>query len=382
MFYWKAMVRKATRYILGEMVLWSVIGLAGAIFLFITTQLVRIAPLLVGAGGSPRQLFEMLLWLVVPVCGWSITPAFAVAAFATFGRMSRDGELLAMDAAGIPRGALLRGPVWLGLVLTLASGAIWLAAGPWSQHRLQMQFMRFAKQTLVRQIPDGRFVEPAEGTTFYADKKGRDGIYRGVFFENTEEGGRTVQVAATRARLTADPDFPTARFHLEEGTAFLTDSTPDAGRASSGNRQALALTFDTLDIAVPLDEAISGRMSFLPRTMAYPTARLLGPPPKGMSAVDWRYALWRRIAGPVGTLVFSVFALFLSVGAQWRSRGIAVALAGLIFFVYHLAGRFGETLMISGGLPVPVAALGPSVLVALVFFALLFRSARSFKSGI
>ena len=70
---------KIARYILREMSVWTVIGLAGAVFVFLVTQLARVAPIFAGAGGEPSEIVMALLLLAVPVCGWALTPAFALA---------------------------------------------------------------------------------------------------------------------------------------------------------------------------------------------------------------------------------------------------------------------------------------------------------------
>jgi hypothetical protein len=100
---------RITIHIAKELSVWMLIGLAGSVFIFVSTQMVRLAPLFVGAGGKLPKLVEMLALLAVPVCGWSLTPAFAVAVFATFARMSRDGETVALDAAGISRKRIAEG---------------------------------------------------------------------------------------------------------------------------------------------------------------------------------------------------------------------------------------------------------------------------------
>ncbi len=354
---------RITRQILREMVLWIAIGLAGAVFVFLVTQLARVAPILADAGTEPRRMAAALLLLTVPVCGWALTPAFALAAFATFGRMSRDGELLALDAAGAPRWGIAAGPLILLAAVTGLGALVWLEAAPRSQQRLRSLVVELAKGAVVHRIPAGAFVHPVEGTTFYADRRG-NGAFEGVFFESTRVPDRSVQVAARSARLVPMPHRPSVALRLEDGTAFV--ETAD---------RAMALTFGTLDLTLPLGDALEGRLDFLPSTMAEPTARLLGPPPPGSSPVRWRYSLWRRIAGPVGTVTFSLFALLLAAGTRWRSRGRAVTLAAGGFLAFHLLGRLGETLMVSG-LPAPLAALLPSLTVVLISPALLLRRGR------
>ena len=227
------------------------------------------------------------------------------------------------------------------------------------------------------------------GTTFFAVRRGDASAYLGVFFEEAKDPRRAIQVAAEEARLSliteassrdrrpSEPSTtsPAVRFHLTEGTAFI--ETASSGGAPDGNtgiRRETALTFGALDFTLPLGETLEQRLDFLPGTMTEPTSRLLGPPPAGTSAVKWRFALWRRIAGPLGTLAFALLSLFLAFGTRWRSRGRAVILAVMVFLAFHLMGRFGESMMWAGHLSPPVAALLPALTVFLIFPLLLFRS--------
>jgi lipopolysaccharide export LptBFGC system permease protein LptF len=362
---------RITIHIAKELSVWMLIGLAGSVFIFVSTQMVRLAPLFVGAGGKPLQLVEMLGLLAVPVCGWSLTPAFAVAVFATFARMSRDGETVALDAAGISRTRIASGPLAVILAIALLSTWIWLDAGPRSLRALQLRAAAMLKDNAVTQIRAGQFAHPAPGTTFYADARVDDRTFRGVFFESRFENGRTVQAAAKEARLTTAKGRPAVEVRLKQGTAFI-----QSGKETTEALGDTALTFETLNLVIPLEEVLRDRLDFLPSTLAVKTEELLKPPTPTMSKPEWRYALWRRVAGPVGTLVFSLLALLLAAGARWRSRGAAVALGGTIFLVYHLVGRFGEGLLGSGHLSAPAAALLPAMLVWVVLLMAAFSSLK------
>jgi lipopolysaccharide export LptBFGC system permease protein LptF len=373
------------RYTLREAFFWMLLGLAGSALIFLVTQLVRVAPLFAGAGDRSSEIFIVLSLLTVPVCGWSLTPAFAVAVFATFGRMSRDGELLALDAAGVPRAGIASGPMLLAFSATLLSALVWLAWAPSAQRHLRARAAALVEQAFIRQIPAGEVIHPVPGTTFFADRRGDAGAYLGVFFEDARDPRRWIQVAAEEARLSlvaeagsqAEPSAAgtAVRFHLSEGTAFMEAVSPRAFGGATGSTRDTALTFGELRFTLPLGDVLEKRLDFLPGTMAEPTSRLLGPPPPGTSAVTWRFALWRRVAGPVGTLLFASLSLFLAFGTRWQSRGRAVVLAGALFFAFHLAGRLGESMMWAGYLCPPAAALLPSAMVSLVLPSLvLFRS--------
>jgi lipopolysaccharide export system permease protein len=345
------------RYVVRQTVPWIVVSLIGAQLLFLSTQLVRIAPIFAGHGAGFGQTAWAVSLMLCPLMGWALTPAFSIAVFAVGGRMAREGELLALDAAGYSRSRLAAGPVALALLITGLSAWIWLWAAPRSQRNLRGLALDLVEKSLVGQIVPGQFYNNIDGVTFFADAKVSADTFQGVLVETRDPRGHATQVVARRARITSLGNRPGLGITLHQGTAFMEGGA--------------ALSFDDFQLRVSLDTALSERLDFLPATLGVPTHRLMGRPPPGTPRQRWRFALWRRIAGPVGTLSLALLSIFLAFTARWRSRGRAVGLAVVIFLVFHLVGRLGEALMASGALLAPAAALLPAAGVSVLLTALL-----------
>jgi lipopolysaccharide export LptBFGC system permease protein LptF len=347
------MFRLAT-YIGRQLLPWLALALGGAILLFLVTQLLRVAPVFAGAGAGAAETGRALALLAVPVIGWALTPAFAVAVFAVAGRMSADGELAALDSAGLARSAALAGPSLLAVPVAALSAWVWLEAAPASQAELRALAARLAGRALAGRVEPGRFLAPAPGLSLYADAREGD-VYRGVLIEDACDPDRAVRVAAGEARVGFDEGEESLVLAARRGTAFLSFG---AGSGPS------AVSFGALEVRVPVGGELAERLGFLPPDMAIPTAGLLGPRRSGFTAAQWSYALWRRVAGPLGFAALAIVSIGLAFGGSWRRQGPAVAAAAALFLAYHLLGRAGESLMQAQGLPPVVAALGPAALVA------------------
>ncbi|MDD5305800.1 MAG: LptF/LptG family permease [Deltaproteobacteria bacterium] len=345
---------RLTTYIGRQLLPWFALALGGAILIFLVTQLLRVAPVFAGAGAGLAETGRALLLLAVPVLGWALTPAFAVAVFAVAGRMSADGELTALDSAGVARTAALAGPALLAIPVASLSAWIWLAAAPASHTELRALIARLGGRALAGRLEPGRFYAPAPGLALFADAREGD-VYRGVLIEDAREPGRVVRVAAEEARVGFDVRSESLVLAARRGTAFVS--------SGPGSRPS-AMSFGTLEARVPVGDELAARLGFLPVEMAIPTARLLGPRSPGFTDTGWSYALWRRVAGPIGFGVLSIVSILLAFGGAWRRRGLAVAAAAALFLAYHLLGRAGESLMQAHGLLPAVAALGPAALVA------------------
>jgi lipopolysaccharide export LptBFGC system permease protein LptF len=348
-------VFRLIRYLLRQLAPWLCIAVAGAVLLFLTTQLVRVVPVFVGAGASPVELVSALGLLLVPVLGWSLTPAFVLAVFAVVGRMDAEGELTALDAAGIGRLRLALAPLPAAIALAALAGWIWLEAGPSSQAALREMAGRLAGRAIAGQISAGRFVEPMPGVTIYADR-GEAGRYRGVMIEDTRDDSRSTRLVAREAEVGYNPKTRRLELDLRDGTAFIRHGTGAA---------PLAMGFDQLRVAASAIDEITARLGFLPWLMSVPTSRLFaGPRADGVEEGEWGFALWRRVAGPCGFASLALAATVLALGGRWRNRGLAVAAAGGLFLAYHLFCRLGESLALAGAVEPVIAALGPSALVA------------------
>jgi lipopolysaccharide export system permease protein len=350
-------------YIIKQIVPWIALALIGTALIFLTSQLLRVASVFVGAGAGFYETTGALGLLLVPVIGWALTPAFVVAVFAAAGRMARDEELVALDASGLSRRQLWAGPVVLAVVCSFVSAWLWLDAAPRSQAVLRGIAMDLAGRAITGKIMPGRFIEPAAGLTFFSDAKTGDGTYRGVLLEDARDDNHPVQFVAAQARLSVHSQLRQLTVHLERGTAFFTSRVKETPRT--------VLSFEDFDLIVPLGAHLDRQLDFLPSLLAVSTGRLSKVPPVGVSKTQWEFALWRRIAGPLGFMTLAIVAILLAFNTTWQSRGALMALAVALFLTYHLVGRVGESLMEANLIGARLAALLPVGIMAGMLFVLL-----------
>ncbi len=359
-------------YFLRRFIPWLIIAICAIVLIFLTTQLIRVAPVFLGAGAGPWDTGKGIALLLIPVITWSLTPAFILAAFGVAGRMVQNGERVALDASGIgPKPAII-GSSGLLVVLTSLSGWLWLAASPGSQTTLRQMAARFAGNALTQRFEPGVFLQPHDGITFYADQKNSN-KFEGVFLEDARDGARPVQLVATSGVVLFQPQSTTVVIRLVEGTAFLEPGpTPTPGSA---------LSFDALELKFSLAETVERRLEFLPAVRAAPTAHLLTSSAAGISARTQAFALWRRVAGPAGFALMAALSIYLAFGHRWRRRQLAIAAACGVFAAFHLFGRMCESLWEREYLSGPQAALAPVIAVCgLIALGGLYRIVR-IKTG-
>jgi lipopolysaccharide export LptBFGC system permease protein LptF len=356
-------------YIARQMLPWAAASLACAALLFIVTQLLRIAPILLGADATAGEIARDLSLLLVPVSAFALSPAFAVAVFAVGGRMSEDGELAALDAAGVPRAATALGPLAVAFVFALGSAALWLVASPAACRILRDDAIRLSGRAVEGRIVPGRFAEPIPGVTVFADAvDGRR--LEGVLVDDARDPARSIQIAAASAELRGGGEGALA-VAFEKGDAFV------AGTAGGGG--PVSIRFESLELHAPSSGAAGAIDAFLPETFARGTSALLGPPPPEVEPSEWRFALWRRIAGPLGFLALAAASTGLAFAVPWRRRGFAIGIAALLFLGFHATGRLAEQLLAEGSLGPAAAALAPGVTIVAAAALVLLAQFRCSK---
>jgi len=349
-------VPRIARYIARQMLPWIAAALASAALLFFVTQLLRIAPLLIGADASFREIARDLTLLLVPILSFALAPAFAVAVFAVGGRMSEDGELIALDASGVTRAATATGPIVLAFAFALGSAGLWLVASPAACRILRDDAVQLAGRALAGRITPGRFAEPFPGITVYADAVSGTRL-GGVFVADSRSFARTLQITAAFAEIRHERDGAMS-IALENGEAFFMG-------AEDGDTPA-ALRFESLSFRLPVIASTAATDAFLPALLAESTSALLGPPPRGVDPDAWGFALWRRLGGPIGFLALALASTALAFAVPWRRRGLAIGAAAALFLAFHATGRLAEQLLFERAVSPALAALLPGAAVVAV----------------
>lgn len=307
-----------------------------------------------GAGANGFQLLTAFALVLVPIITWSLTPAFAVAVFATSGRMGADGELIAASASGMGRSTLYVGPAILAFILFLISSWLWLAAAPRAHELLHREVSKMAGNALMGKLRENVFSEPVKGIVFFGEKRISPREFQGVLIEDARDKNRQMHYIAEKISFDYHHETQMISLKIKNGTAFVIPTT------SPG--PPVAIQFGELALTLDADKELTRRLDFLPSTLSYSTSRLMGKPPENVQQKDWDYALWRRIAGPIGLLAFSFLSIFVAFGSISNHIGHAAFRGAVLFLLYHLVARWGETLVDSDVLGPKWGAILPSAI--------------------
>lgn len=341
-------------YITKKLIAWVMISLVCASFLFFATQAFRLAPLFLGAELSGSLLLAFI-WVQVPVLGWALSPAVAVAIFAVAGGMAQRGELLAADSVGITRFRLVRWPLVLTAFLSFVSVWLWVFAAPQSQRRLQ-QFAKVSiASAIVGSIPSGQFVEPIDGMVFFAEQKKGPGNFRNVTLKRTENE-KTQLLAASEAKMSVEKGTSFIRIKLREGALF---NVLDVGE------EITVLHFGELESKMSIARELESKMSFLPHIMTLSTAALQTKVNTPNAANRYSFELYRRFAKPLEFLLLALISIALAFGIRWEKRAASFGGALFLFVLMHLLTRGAEVWMLRDNIGPDSAAFFSSIVLGI-----------------
>lgn len=322
------------------------------------------------AEGQPLGLFLEMSALALPNLIRLVVP---VAAFVTVlvltNRLSRDSEIVVVQAAGRSAARLMRPFVLFGIVAALVAGVLMHLLVPAARDALALREAQLARDPTAGLLREGVFQFPAEGISFYVRRVGADGSLDDVMIADDRTADERTLYVADAGRIETAPwgvqlvleQGTSQRLHLEDGRLDLTRfaaftfqfETRPAGAEQAGGTLAATTTLAILTEGA----ALGARLGLAPVDLVAELQRRTAQPVAAfvatllafgalMSAGFSRFGLWRRMALAVGLLIgfqlieTAALAQVALVPASWPLVWVAPAVGlGAVAVMIWLADR-------------------------------------------
>ena len=369
-------LRILSRYIFREIVSSAVIGtvlFTFVLFLFRAGQLFELLVRRTASGEIVLYLFSLTL---VQTLTLTIPMGVLVGILTGLGRMSGDGEVIAMRAAGIPS----RRVVWPVAVFALlglaASATVSLYLGPRALRESYRIQNRLRSSYLSSEIKPRVFEEGFPNTIVYVrdvtPAPGSVARWKGVFLADLRPPGQrsstSVRSAVTGPRITVaeeaiaapDPERNQIQLHLIRGGAH--ERSTDPALYDIYNFTQTDQILDTAPPAAarprrPFQEMNTGD---LPHHARY-----------GENWIEARIELYQRLALPAACLVLALAGVPLGMASRRSGKSTGVVLTVLLVFVYFTVLTGGINLAREHRAPAGPAVWGADALFALAGILLL-----------
>ena len=330
------------RYILREISGYAGLGLGVFLFVLMTPEVLRLSELLARENIALPQLAKLFLSVLPAKLLWAIPLSVLAALLMAISRLAADSEIIALQAAGVGPGALLRPTLAfaaVGASLTLAATVWWGPLGARTVRQLQAEL---AAGQVSYEVQPRVFDERFPNLILYVQDTTDGGTrWKGVFLADLSQPDNPKLTLAQSAVVVPEPDRHKLRLHLFEGsTHSYANEEPERYSVSTFAENVLAISPPASSPSLE-----TRRNADLSLTELW-AASQQGP--------RWRSArvdFHRRLAIPAACLLFGLLALPLGLLAQRSGRALGFVAAVGLAIGYYLVFLFGDRLGREGGLP-------------------------------
>ncbi len=335
-------MRLLFRHSIREAAAHGLIGVLVFTFVLFIPHLVRLMELVVRQSAPLRDTVVLIACTLPGVLTFSLPMSVLVGVLISLGRMSSDGELVALRATGTSVRRLLN-PVMIfgmaGAVLTLAM-TIWL--GPAAARKFSELEAEFRASQAGYEIQPRVFEERFPNFVLYLQDVERGGTHwKGIFLADASAHIPSRVTLAEQALVVNEAVTGRFQLHLTGGaTHEYWEREPERYQIS---------TFNISDLAI----SVPGGVTTGPRVRHLPEFGLeeLWQMRRGAA---WRAAsveLYRRFAFPVACMVFALIALPLGAHAHKGGRALGFVLTLLLISIYYLIFILGVGAARQGPMP-------------------------------
>ena len=364
-------MRLLGRYIFREILTSSLLGTLLATFVIFLHEADALLKLLVGTSPPPATIVELLALSFPPVLPFTIPFGVLVGILIGLGRLSADGEIVAMRAAGVSSRKVIAPVLTFALIgMGLASWAS-LRLTPYSYRESARIVGELAASRSSADVQPRVFIEDFPNTILYVDavKPGPPGapvLWERVFIADitkpeerkkgiAEKADGPLITTALYAIATSDPKNNRVLLQMHDS------SSHEMGKDLVSHDQWASVVSQALQVKPP--EQTSQR----PREMG--TRQLLHY--KGDDTLEAAIELHQRFTFPVACVMLALVGIPLGIATRKGGKSAAYLIALFLgFFCYWLSSMALQNVAKQRTLSVPVAIWLPNAVfgIAGVFF--------------
>lgn len=334
------------RYVIGQVVRPMAAIVVIALLALLAERTLRVLDIVLGWRGSLLVLFEMLSYLVPHYMGIALPASFFIAILLVFSRMSRDGELDGMFAAGFGLHRILLPLFAIAAVVLVLNGLIVSHLQPFSRYAYRAALFALSNVSFLTLLRERTFLTLGETTYRVETLAPERDRFTGLLLFSRLPGGETLTITARRGRILPAEGQRPILLDLEDGVQQFVPSP----RADASDAPPATVRFRSFRTDVRGGEP----KPFRPRGADERELTLpelwsaLAHPPKGIDPSEIAAEFHGRLARIASTLLLPLVALPLAIARRRakRSYGIIVGIALLVG--YNQLLQFGESLADDG----------------------------------
>ena len=321
------------RYLARELALAFLAGLALSTFVLAIMRIMELVDLAFARGVPASRVGALFGYMLPSYLEITLPMAFLLSIVVAFGRLTRDGEIIAMYTSGLNLRQIVR-PIFAFAVLVAAFAFVLAVfARPWASRRIDETISEMARTRFTAALRPGVFSSWLDGVVIYVGAVEPDsGQLTWVMLADEREAAGRRTIFAAEGRLQTDDQREVAFLQMRDGTILRTLGAADSYDRTDFGAFDLTLEFDPM-----IDEHTEpGAMP--PRQLAW--RDLVDARDRrraaGTSAVEEEIEIQRKLVVPAGALLLPLVAVPLGVQRSRAVRSRALVVSVCTILVYYL----------------------------------------------
>ncbi len=334
-------------YLINEILVLYITGTVAIVLLLLINGLLTVLPDVLSRGVPAALVAQLILYTAPAALGKAIPLALLFATLLALTRLAQDSEIKASLLLGLSPKYFIIPLISLSLVVTAISFMNNEIIVPWSQKKALE-----VKKSILLTSPES-FVEAG---SFFTDSQGRS-----IYIESLTKTGQFQNVTVIKPGGSQGPReiifAKSAQVDKETGVWNLKDIRFRTFRNSS-----LVLDAKAKTAILPVRSLAAGS-STIPDLIYLPMRELIKrlKNPNARNHAEWT-ALHRKFAEPLIAIVFSLFALAITLVSFRSNFGLGLVSVLFLTFIYYATWSLANVLGNQGTLPAYIAAWIPFAL--------------------
>jgi len=361
------------RYIFKEMFVPFSINIFVFAFLFLMTEMLKIANWIVNYNLSIWAVFTLIFYTMPMFLTFIIPMSVMLAILLTFLRLSSDNEIVAIKSCGMSIYGLLPPVLLFALLGFLLTMLLTLYAGPRSKASLEEMSLKVATTNLDIGLKERTFNDTFKGVMLYVNKidiKKRKLI--DVFIEDKRQQDIVITVVAPEGRLISEPEKYIYHLILSNGTIHQTNPKERSANSIQFNTYTLSLNFK--EQVAEAAKRKRGREEMGVAELRQYIDKLAGKDEEAFQKA--KMELHRRYSIPAACLALGLLAFPLGIQSKTAKRSFGLILGLFFFFTYYLLLTAGYSFGKSGLLPPEIGMWLPNFVMTGIGLFFLFQTGR------
>jgi lipopolysaccharide export system permease protein len=351
------------------------LGIGTFTFVLLMDQMMRLMDLIINKGAPVGVVLRLILYVLPFSLTVTIPMSVLLAVLATYGRISSEGEAIALKTSGLSLYRLMAPGILFGIVATLA--ALWISAlvQPDSTSALKTLTHQLKHTRALTALEEGVFNAEIPGLAIYVDHvKQQDGTLQGILVIDRRNQADQHLVIAQEGKLLTNNSETKIPIGLQLSKGTLQISSRDhPGRFRN-------LDFETYDLQIlaggtlaqTVERARQGKELKLEELRAE-IARL-----KKDGGQPWplQVELHKKFALPLACLILSAIGAPLAIRIKKATRGVSLALSVAFAVFYYILLATGESLGSRGRIEPALGVWFPNLAFGIIAISLVCAEGR------